>query len=106
MNHALSPVLAQSANFLHSFFQVLERHETKEDKLVSIQTLKKSQTLTLSRPQGSHIECLSGCVWITQDGDLRDNLIEAGQALFIEQPARMLVHALESSQVRIQPAVY
>lgn len=106
MSHAISPSLAQSTNFLQFLFQVLERHETKEAEQVCVQVLKKSETLTLSRPKGSHIECLGGCVWITQDGYLRDNLLEAGQALFIDQPARILVHALESSQVRIQPAVY
>lgn len=102
MNHTLSPLLKHFPDFLQQLFQRYERHETNNIKQVRIEALNKNETLTLSRPADTQIECFKGCVWVTQDGDLRDIMLEAGQNLSISRPARVLVHALESSQVNLR----
>ncbi len=102
MNHTFSPFLTQFPDFLQHLFHRFERQETKKIDQVCIQALNKNQTLTIARPEHTQIECFNGCVWVTQDGDPKDILLEAGQSLLLEQPARVLVHALESSQVSIR----
>lgn len=106
MNYALPPFLAHFPDALQHFFHLDERHEIKKIEQACIQALNKNETLTLSRPQHAQIECFNGCVWVTQDGDPRDILLEAGQTLEVDQPARVLVHALESSQVRLQLIIH
>lgn len=43
--------------------------------------------------------CFEGRVWITQENDLRDYVIEAGQAFMITQPGLVLVRALRPSHI-------
>lgn len=64
-------------------------------------TLARHTTLRLHRPLGRTVECLSGCVWITQDGDTRDLVLTTGQRYQANCNQRALVHALEDSHVRI-----
>lgn len=106
MNHALSPLLTQFPDFLQQLFHRYVRQETKKIDQVCIQALNKNQTLTITRPEYTQIECFNGCVWVTQDGDPRDILLEAGETLVVDQPARVLVHALESSKVRLQLIIH
>ena len=106
MNHALSPLLTQFPNYLERLFHRHERQDTKKINQVCVQALNKNQTLTLARPKHTQIECFNGCVWVTQDGNPKDILLEAGETLVVDQPARVLVHALESSQVRLQLIIH
>jgi hypothetical protein len=43
--------------------------------------------------------CLQGNVWVTQDCDIRDYLLEEGDAFMITLPGLVLVRALEPSRV-------
>lgn len=65
------------------------------------QDLHKNGTITVLRPASTEVECLQGCVWITQDGDPLDIVIDAGQRFRAERDTRMLIHALEPSRVRV-----
>jgi hypothetical protein len=52
---------------------------------------------------GTRVElvCLSGVVWITQQGDLRDLFLAPGESLRLLSRGRTLVTALEPSLVRV-----
>lgn len=49
------------------------------------------------RPQGLTLRCTRGCVWLTQDGEEQDIVLEAGQNHVCTTGSRLLVHALEAS---------
>ena len=48
---------------------------------------------------GQRIECLSGCVWITSDGDIKDVVISAGEQWIADLNARVMVTALEPARI-------
>ena len=66
--------------------------------------LAKNQSLTLDHAMGSRILCEHGGVWITQDHDLRDIVLGAGQSFTLDRDGRVIVSALELSSVGVMPA--
>lgn len=106
MNTTFYPMFAQFAHWLQQPVHIWDERRTRVVEHVLMQVLNRHETLTLTRPEHTQIECFDGCVWVTQDGDLRDVLLEAGQTCLVDQPARVLIHALESSSVCIQPSGY
>ena len=56
---------------------------------------------------GTHVEiaCVSGVLWVTQQGDLRDLFLGPGESLVLLPRGRTLVTALEPSLVRVVDAV-
>jgi hypothetical protein len=54
---------------------------------------------------GTLIECLSGVLWITQNGDHRDITLERGQRFRLDRDGLAIVYGLEAARFRIeQPA--
>lgn len=47
---------------------------------------------------GQRVECLSGSLWITQDDDLRDIILSAGEAFDFDHRGDALVSALDESR--------
>lgn len=43
--------------------------------------------------------CLHGRVWVTQEGDIRDYLLESGDAFLITLPGLILVRALTAARI-------
>ncbi len=43
--------------------------------------------------------CLEGSIWITQENDICDYVIEAGEAFMITRPGLVLVRALKPSSI-------
>ena len=62
--------------------------------------LAKDGFLTLSEVDGVEIGCETGSLWITQDSDLRDVVLAAGERFMPDRAAKVLVHALQPSMVR------
>lgn len=63
--------------------------------------MQKNALLSIARPLGCRIECLEGTLWITQDGDLRDTCLSAGEHHIADRRPRLIVQALEAGVVRI-----
>jgi hypothetical protein len=63
--------------------------------------LAYGQTTAASGLRGGTVECLRGCVWLTHDGDCRDVVLRAGQSHMVDRDARLLVHGLAPSAVRL-----
>lgn len=66
--------------------------------------LSKRDVLSLKGRRGARIESRSGSVWVTQDGDLRDVVLNAGEAHVLDREGPVLVQALDAAQVVVQPA--
>jgi Protein of unknown function (DUF2917) len=72
--------------------------------LFALEQLTKDALLKLQDVQGSGVAAFSGCLWITQDGDLRDIIVEAGESFRFDRPGRVLIQALSDSQLlRLEP---
>jgi len=41
--------------------------------------------------------CITGSIWVTQEGDIADYLLEEGDAFLITRPGLVLVRALQSA---------
>lgn len=50
--------------------------------------------------RGDIFSCLSGSLWITQEGDLRDYVLEPGQEFWVTRPGEVIVQALENSKFK------
>ena len=51
-----------------------------------------------TRPFGHRIECLSGSLWITQDGDSRDIVLAPGDSFSFDRAGDALISALDDSR--------
>jgi len=51
---------------------------------------------------GTLIECLSGVLWITQNGDQRDITLEGGQRFWLDRDGLAIVYGLEAARFRVQ----
>lgn len=48
--------------------------------------------------RGDVIRCLSGSLWVTQEGDLRDYILVPGQDFWVTRTGTVIVQALEKSK--------
>jgi hypothetical protein len=65
--------------------------------------LKRHAALTVPDPLGKELHCLSGELWVTQDGDPRDVILIVGQSYLVERAARMVVSALQDAEFELLP---
>jgi hypothetical protein len=67
--------------------------------------LESRQILRLRDASGTRVQCLKGALWITQDRDPEDHFIGAGDALTLDRPGLVLIHAIEpAGLVLTEPA--
>ncbi|HXR58446.1 MAG TPA: DUF2917 domain-containing protein [Burkholderiales bacterium] len=59
--------------------------------------VKPGQPLRLREAQGRHLSVLAGAIWITQDGDLRDTVLEAGAEFVFDRPGLAILQPLGGS---------
>ena len=67
------------------------------DLILGTRVLAKSRVRRVPASRGRRVECLSGCLWITQDGDPRDVVLGAGQAFDFDRDGAIL-SALDDSR--------
>ena len=65
--------------------------------------LARNQTLEIEQPLGFRIVCRSGSLWITQDGDQRDIIVESGDAFEFDRPGVAIVNAFKPATVSVEP---
>jgi len=64
-------------------------------------TLPKHKMWTIEGDRrGDMISCLSGTLWITQEGDMKDYVLEAGRDFWITKRGEVIVQALEDTQFK------
>jgi hypothetical protein len=68
--------------------------------------LEGSELLKLQFGQpGASVMCTTGILWLTQQGDLNDHLLKAGQSFTLSQPGTVLVQGLPCGKVLIREEV-
>ena len=63
--------------------------------------LKARQIVRVSGLHGARITCREGTVWITQDGDRTDTVLERGQSFGSEKTGQVLIYGLGEAEVEI-----
>jgi hypothetical protein len=51
-----------------------------------------------ARPYRQRVECISGSLWITQDGDSRDIVLAPGDSFSFDRSGDALISALDDSR--------
>ena len=64
-------------------------------------SLGKHGTVLFKDVQDLEIELLSGSLWITQDGDSEDYVLDPWQSFRVRRQGATVVHALKESSVRV-----
>ncbi|MBX3618508.1 MAG: DUF2917 domain-containing protein [Rhizobacter sp.] len=59
--------------------------------------LRRRQAVRLHARLGERVECRSGQLWVTQDGDPRDVVLAANQFFVVDRPGPVVVSALEDA---------
>ena len=59
--------------------------------------LRKGALLRLQHARGRAVAVFSGCLWVTQEGDVKDTIVGAGEELTIRKSGRTVITALEAS---------
>ncbi len=60
--------------------------------------LAKGNLYRIHDGQGRRVVCLSGCLWLTQDNDQRDTVLEAGDGFTIDRGGDTFLSALADSR--------
>jgi Protein of unknown function (DUF2917) len=60
--------------------------------------LAKGSLFRIHDGAGRRVECLSGCLWLTQHNDPRDTVLEAGDGFTIDRDGDTFLSALSDSR--------
>jgi hypothetical protein len=61
-------------------------------------SLRHGDTHRIEAGRGLRVQCLTGTLWLTQDHDLRDIVLEPGDGATIERDGLSVVTALRDAQ--------
>ncbi len=64
-------------------------------------TIPRGRTLRIQDGQGFDLEVVTGCLWITQEGDTEDKVLDACDTFRVSRDGVTLVHAFKEVQLRI-----
>jgi len=76
-----------------------------QDLLSGTRTLAKGTVRHLHAEQGRRVEVVSGSLWITQDGDPRDIVLQNGEAFDFDRAGDALLSAFADSRYLVLDAV-
>jgi DUF2917 family protein len=65
-------------------------------------SLGASRGISLEDAAGVEVECLTGSVWLTMEGDSRDIIVAPGDAYAIDRNGLTLINAIEPSVVHVE----
>src|SRR5262249_32050394 len=63
--------------------------------------LERDQLVTLRGGKGVRVACLSGALWVTQEQDRADVILESGQSLVLDHSGLTVIMALGSATLRV-----
>ena len=64
-------------------------------------TLPPTSVIAVQDGAGTRIRCLSGVLWVTQEGELKDSIVRAGDMLTLHKPGRTVISALELASLTL-----
>jgi hypothetical protein len=68
----------------------------------SVIQLAPMQTLRVRDGAGLRIACLSGAIWLTQEGDSRDIFLEKPERFTLDHSGLTLIQALGNAEIRLE----
>ena len=74
------------------------------DLLLGAHALGKGQVRRVHEVRGRRVECLSGAIWVTQDGDYRDIVLEAGEGFTFGDDGDVLLSGLANARYALLDA--
>ncbi|MBI5278953.1 MAG: DUF2917 domain-containing protein [Burkholderiales bacterium] len=80
----------------------LPQQPARREPASRTQGLAKGALLRIDRPLGAVVQCSRGTVWVTHDGDPKDVVLEAGESYRSRSAARLIVQALEDSDLSLR----
>ena len=69
----------------------------------AILSLSERQLIRIRRGRGWSLHCWDGTIWLTQDDDRRDIVLQPGQSFTIEREGVILAFAVTDSQLLARP---
>ena len=76
-----------------------------QDLINGTRHLAKNNIRHLHVEPGRRVEVVSGSIWITQDGDLRDIVLQTGEAFDFDRAGDALLSAFADSRYLVLDAV-
>jgi hypothetical protein len=64
--------------------------------------LEPGQVVTLDDAAGTRVSARYGTVWVTEEGNPHDHIVEPGQELLLRRDGRTVVQALQPAWVALQ----
>ncbi|MEO6362675.1 MAG: DUF2917 domain-containing protein [Caldimonas sp.] len=68
------------------------------DLMLGTRSLLKETVRRVHVSPGRRVECVSGILWVTQDGDRRDVVLEAGEGFDFDRSGDALLSALADAR--------
>ncbi len=65
-------------------------------------TLEAGQFLSLDDARGTRIQAREGSLWITEEGEAQDFIVQAGESFVVRRAGRTLVQAMAVSRVALR----
>ncbi|HJV81175.1 DUF2917 domain-containing protein [Noviherbaspirillum sp.] len=96
---------------VHKTFAVGHHHDRdgaapesllKLDPAGELVRLQAKQHLRLHKATGWTVRVLAGAVWLTQDGDIRDIVLQAGESYVLDRKEPALLSPFKDAQICIQ----
>jgi len=63
--------------------------------------LPRDGLIALRDAEGTRVTCLTGALWITEDHEHSDIILEAGESVSLRRPGLTLVMALQPASLRL-----
>jgi hypothetical protein len=76
-----------------------------DDPAINIELARGKLLRAVGDNRWRAILCLDGVIWITQDGDLNDHVISAGEMFLISQAGDVLIQGLADARLQITPCL-
>ena len=78
------------------------KNATKTYETTHVRDLIKGSVLRVSgKRAGQSIRCLNGMVWLTQQGDNRDRLLNDGETYLSNLPRTIIIQALNDARIKV-----
>src|SRR3954469_10317798 len=81
--------------------QMIEGGKVHIELNSSTVTLSPASVIAVQDGAGSRVLCRSGILWVTQEGELKDSIVRAGEVLTLRKPGRTVIGALEAASLTL-----
>jgi hypothetical protein len=80
---------------------VRDAHNPVMESRKVIIELPAQAVLPVDRTRGASVRCLEGMLWITEEGNRNDYVVQGGEAFQLSGDGRAVIQALHSSRLAV-----